>query len=683
MWAVAMALALGAVAVGRVRADVPTWPIRGIYLGAGECTDELLDALRDVGLNTLFVTNNTYDLAPLRPVVERAKARGLRVYWAMFFHGGPEIERGFADNPRRFVRQDGTVTQRTTCPLDEVYWERAAGDRALMLAQWAVTEPTIAGIAYDIEMYAGASDFDWDQFCVCDRCWAAFREGRSGVPAASALPAAERWPWLTRAGQTKEYEAFQRAGVRRITADIARRVHAIAPNMGFAILPYGTIFADDVPAGFGTAKLPCPAMREDTYSAGYRMDVEADQARLDREGAHVRILIGLWAHKRPPEQWPLHAYLSATRVGGYWLYEEFPFSRVFLRDTGEPLRFTLQGSPAEWRSAFTLANQEIDRRLADPDYRPALMPTRLRRTDYAMDLTAMPLVAPTLAKPDPVAWADDGFPWTGEYARVELRGPGEQVTFALPHRYGGPHQVYVLLAGGPASPIVQVRLDGQAVGPPLDTYSPRLTPALFEAKADLELDATPHRVTLEAVGKNPASTGYVIRAESALLYYLGPFCPEYYVIGPFPNPEHRGFTQPYPPERELKLSASYPGVDGKPVSWQRMEATGGFLDLEKRLTPKEWTVAYALTYYYSPRARPARLLLGSDDGAKVWLNGQLVWSELERRGNDADRDRVEVQLQRGWNQILVKVEQGEGGWGLRLRMTDAGPKVDSRWRAGP
>jgi hypothetical protein len=92
-------------------------------------------------------------------------------------------------------------------------------------------------------------------------------------------------------------------------------------------------------------------------------------------------------------------------------------------------------------------------------------------------------------------------------------------------------------------------------------------------------------------------------------------------------------------------------------------------------------VAYALTYYYSPRARPARLLLGSDDGAKVWLNGQLVWSEMERRGNDADRDRVEVQLQRGWNQILVKVEQGEGGWGLRLRMTDVGPKADSRWRA--
>jgi len=659
--------------------------VRGIYLSTDQCTEEMVATLADIGLNTLFVTNNTYDLGPLRPVAEAAKRHGMRVFWAMFFHGGPEIARGFEGNPRRFVRQDGTVTQRTTCPLDEVYWQRAAGERALMLARWAVEEPTVAGIAFDIEMYAGASDYDWDQYCVCDQCWQAYGSAREGVPPQDKLKPAERWPWLKAKDKTQDYASFQHDQVRRITAQIARQAREVAPRLQFAILPYGTVFADDILAGFGCQELPCIAMREDTYSAGYRTDVEADALRLAQEGVHARMLVGCWAFKRPPMEWTAHAYLGATRVDGYWLYEEFPWALVFLKsEPQEREARRLRGEPREWREAFKLVNNEIDRSLSDPTYRPSLPVLRLHRPDYAMDLASLPLAAPSLVKPRVRSWHEAGLHWAGLWVDLPTHAPGEQVGFVLPHHYGGPHVAEVRLSGGPDRGIVKVLLDGKQIGEPIDTYASRPTPALFFAHGKVALEARQHVLALQVVGKNEASAGYAISAECAFLEYDGPFCQDFYVIGPFDNAEHQGFDRAYPPEREINLSASYVGAGAQPVTW-RIVRTGesGFLDLKELFKPNEWVAAYAMTHLYSGAPRRARILLGSDDGAKVWLNGEPVWATLEVRGPDADKDRFEITLRKGWNQLLIKVEQGRGGWGLHLRATDPGPVPTQRWSAHP
>lgn len=660
-------------------------PVRGIYLGADECTPELVATLSGIGLNTLFVTNNTYDLGPLQAVVALARQHGLRVYWAMFFHGGPEIGRGFEGNPRRFVRQDGTVTQRTTCPEDEVYWQRAAGERALMLARWAADEPGITGIAFDIEMYGGASDYDWDQYCVCDQCWDAYRAARSGVPSPIGLKPADRWPWLKSRAKTEDYASFQHHQVRRITAKIAWQAHEIAPRLQFAILPYGTIFADDILAGFGSEQTPCLAMREDTYSAGYRVDVEADALRLAQEGIHARMLVGCWAYKRAPIEWASHAYLCATRVDGYWLYEEFPWRLIFLKSTPqerEAHRF--EGEPAEWQKAFRLANREIDSKLANPAHQPVLPVLRLRRPDYAMDLASLPLAAPSLVKPRVVSWSEAGMHWAGQYIELTTRAPGEQVTFVLPHRYGGPHEVRVYLAGGPDRGIVKVMLDGKQIGKPVDTYAPKPTAAVLVAQGKAALEAQPHLLALRAIGKNAASSGFAIGAECAYLEYDGPFCRDFFIIGPFDNAQHRGFDQVYPPEREIDLAASCPGAAGQRVSWRQVRTDeSGFVNFKEFFRPNEWVVAYALTNLYSDRPRYARILVGSDDGTKVWINGEPAWAALEVRGPDPDKDRFEVMLRKGWNRLLVKVEQGTGGWGLHLRATDAGPVADRKWQAQP
>jgi hypothetical protein len=62
--------------------------------------------------------------------------------------------------------------------------------------------------------------------------------------------------------------------------------------------------------------------------------------------------------------------------------------------------------------------------------------------------------------------------------------------------------------------------------------------------------------------------------------------------------------------------------------------------------------------------------IGSDDGVKVWVNGEIVHANNVSRGHKAGEDKVAVRLEKGWNIFLVKVTQGGGGWGFSARLVD-------------
>jgi quinoprotein glucose dehydrogenase len=80
---------------------------------------------------------------------------------------------------------------------------------------------------------------------------------------------------------------------------------------------------------------------------------------------------------------------------------------------------------------------------------------------------------------------------------------------------------------------------------------------------------------------------------------------------------------------------------------------------------------------FSPDDRGAPLLLGSDDGVRVWINGELVHTNPAYRAAAPDQDRVSVRLKKGWNKVLLKVLQGAGGWGYYLRFADPGGELRS------
>ena len=56
--------------------------------------------------------------------------------------------------------------------------------------------------------------------------------------------------------------------------------------------------------------------------------------------------------------------------------------------------------------------------------------------------------------------------------------------------------------------------------------------------------------------------------------------------------------------------------------------------------------------------------LGTDGAVKVWLNGQLVHTNKSFRPLSEAADTVNVSLNAGANDLLLKIVQGSGGWGV-------------------
>jgi hypothetical protein len=171
---------------------------------------------------------------------------------------------------------------------------------------------------------------------------------------------------------------------------------------------------------------------------------------------------------------------------------------------------------------------------------------------------------------------------------------------------------------------------------------------------------------------------------------------DWLVIGPFDNTDNKGKISTYPPETEINFSATYQGSPSSPsplpkgegrraVRWQKADdgKIDGVLDFTKIFTPTlpspktfgegpevRWVLAYALIDVISPDDRKAFLRIGSDDGVKVWLNWQIVWTNQVQRPLRFDEDVVPIELKQGNNRLLFKVDQGTGAWGLIVRITD-------------
>ncbi|MCF8242331.1 MAG: DUF2961 domain-containing protein [Melioribacteraceae bacterium] len=162
-------------------------------------------------------------------------------------------------------------------------------------------------------------------------------------------------------------------------------------------------------------------------------------------------------------------------------------------------------------------------------------------------------------------------------------------------------------------------------------------------------------------------------------FYIEPvreFIPEWNLIGPFPNPKNDqfvryGLDEVYPPEESIDLSAEYEGVDGKKIKWFEYETPeGGQVPLRSISQPSDLVVFYALSYIYSEDDKTYPLLFGSDDGIKIFLNDEQLFALQDIRICLVDEDRIELNLKKGWNKLLLKVENNVGGYGFYARIID-------------
>jgi hypothetical protein len=111
--------------------------------------------------------------------------------------------------------------------------------------------------------------------------------------------------------------------------------------------------------------------------------------------------------------------------------------------------------------------------------------------------------------------------------------------------------------------------------------------------------------------------------------------------------------------------------DGKDFSqWEHPDVSPGLLDFARLIGGND-RVAYAKASIVSAVAQDVLLLVGSDDGVKLWLNGISVHAHNISRSATPGDDTVRVRLAPGNNELLAKVNQGDGGWALCVRVADA------------
>lgn len=157
---------------------------------------------------------------------------------------------------------------------------------------------------------------------------------------------------------------------------------------------------------------------------------------------------------------------------------------------------------------------------------------------------------------------------------------------------------------------------------------------------------------------------------------------EWRVIGPFDNNERKGFERVFDVEKDLLKGApemEYPGIAGTTAKWKNLSSEkSGIIDLSSFYGGnRDHQIAYAKTFAFSPVETPVELLLGSDDGMKVWVNGKEVFAiKPPGRSLTPGENRANAALKKGWNQIIVKAENNIGGWGFSLEVRDTnGEKI--------
>jgi hypothetical protein len=111
-------------------------------------------------------------------------------------------------------------------------------------------------------------------------------------------------------------------------------------------------------------------------------------------------------------------------------------------------------------------------------------------------------------------------------------------------------------------------------------------------------------------------------------------------------------------------------VDGRTLTWRAVKSSDGYVDMKTghKEGPDEYCVGYAWTEIEVAANTTAWLGIGSDDGLKVWLNGELVNDRWQHRISQLDDDVVPLQLKAGSNRILLKVQNKTRNWSFIARL---------------
>jgi putative heme-binding domain-containing protein len=146
----------------------------------------------------------------------------------------------------------------------------------------------------------------------------------------------------------------------------------------------------------------------------------------------------------------------------------------------------------------------------------------------------------------------------------------------------------------------------------------------------------------------------------------------WHILGPFPNDaSDSGLDAVWEPEKKTDLAAAYKGKNGASVKWTTVKQNGsGYVDLKAHYDPTSALIAsYVYQTIESPADQEVTILLGNDDGAKVWVNGEKVFENRDHFAATPERNKFTAKFKKGTNAVLMKIVNGDGPHGFYLSFT--------------
>jgi CubicO group peptidase (beta-lactamase class C family) len=119
------------------------------------------------------------------------------------------------------------------------------------------------------------------------------------------------------------------------------------------------------------------------------------------------------------------------------------------------------------------------------------------------------------------------------------------------------------------------------------------------------------------------------------------------------------------------IASIQPGIytiGDKKYEWRPINVESDIIDLVEIFGQKEFVYTYAFAEINVAKDEKVLLGIGSDDGVKVWLNGKLIHENWIGRGVNADDDILTTTFKKGKNQLLLKIQNMQLGWGFSSRI---------------
>jgi alpha-galactosidase len=141
--------------------------------------------------------------------------------------------------------------------------------------------------------------------------------------------------------------------------------------------------------------------------------------------------------------------------------------------------------------------------------------------------------------------------------------------------------------------------------------------------------------------------------EAKNLSELGIVPGPWHFIGPFINEEHPVYSHAFGPEFKIDLDKSY---ENGTLIWQQMpDWFDGEQHVFSTFESKIKHASYVYREIHATSDTLCRIYFGSNDGYKVFINGEFVQGEDIGRSLAIEDTEIELPFKKGTNQLLIKI----------------------------